>query len=43
MSGRAKTAIKAELDKIREEMAEGARTSGSCTLQQSIDAWLDAA
>lgn len=41
VSGRTKTAVKDELDRIREEMTEGVRTSGTYTLQQAVDAWLD--
>ena len=41
VSGPTKTAVKDELDRIREEMTEGVRTSGTYTLQQAVDAWLD--
>ncbi len=40
LSGQTKTAVKDELDKIREEIAEGIRTSDSYTLQQAVDDWL---
>jgi len=40
VSGRTKTAVKSELDRLRAEMAEGVRTSGSYTLHQAVEDWL---
>jgi integrase len=40
VSGHTKTAVKDELERLRSEMAEGVRTSGSYTLQQAVDDWL---
>ena len=40
VSGRTKTEVGDELDRVRDELAEGIRTSGSYTPQQGVEAWL---